>query len=79
MTPTSATLASAWTTSSTCASASAPHLGIARCYALLGRFKEAREYLRNAPVSRETIRNLADDPDFAEMSAHPKYGDVFET
>ncbi|MCP3916111.1 MAG: tetratricopeptide repeat protein [bacterium] len=45
----------------------APFIGIARCYALMGRYKDAAEYLNNAPVSMVTLRELARDPDFAGM------------
>lgn len=54
-----------------------PFLGLARCYALLGRFREAVDYLDTAPVSRQTLRELADDPDFAEMRADPRYIGAF--
>ncbi len=54
-----------------------PFLGIARCNALLGDYKEAAEYLEKAPVSAKTLRELAADPDFAAMAANPKYSKVF--
>jgi tetratricopeptide (TPR) repeat protein len=47
---------------------------MARCYALKGEFENARKRLG-------TYRNLsafADDPDFAEMKANPKYAALFE-
>jgi tetratricopeptide (TPR) repeat protein len=55
------------------AGAPAPYIGIARCYARLGRFKDAAKYLDDAAVSFVTLRELADHPDFREMRAHKKW------
>lgn len=51
---------------------SAPFLGLARCYALQGKFKEAADYLDRAPISIATLNELAEDPDFAEMRSDKK-------
>ena len=51
----------------------APYLGLAHCYARLGRFKDAAKYLDDAPVSIVTLRQLADHPDFRAMSVHKKW------
>lgn len=51
----------------------APYLGLAHCYACLGRFKDAAKYLDDAPVSIVTLRKLAEHPDFREMSEHKKW------
>ncbi len=58
------------------ARASTPYIGLARSLTLLGKFKEAREYLELAPISLTTLHELAEDPDFADLRAS-KYGDVF--
>jgi len=44
-----------------------PLLGLARCFALQGKFKDAATYLERAPISVATLHELATDPDFAEM------------
>ncbi|HIF40943.1 MAG TPA: tetratricopeptide repeat protein [Planctomycetes bacterium] len=49
------------------ASKGGAHLGIARSYARLKRYSDAEEYLRAAPVSMTTLRDLAKDPAFEEM------------
>lgn len=51
----------------------APYLGLAHCYACLGRFKDAAKYLDDAPVSIVTLRQLADHPDFEEMREHKRW------
>jgi len=51
---------------------------IARCYACLGRFKDAEEALEDAPeMSLGRLHALAKDADFAEMVAHPRYRGAF--
>jgi len=55
-----------------------PYIGLARCYALMGDFKDASEWLGKAPVSLATLRELVSDPDFAEMARDPKHKSVFE-
>jgi HEAT repeat protein len=52
-------------------------IGIARCYAVLGDLKSAAESLEVAPLSLKTLHELAKDPDFVALAAHPKYGKVF--
>lgn len=51
-----------------------PFVGLARCYALQRRFKDAAEYLNLAPIDIEELRRLASDPDFVELREDPKYG-----
>ena len=54
-----------------------PYLGLARCYALQGKFREAAEYLDRAPISVKTLHELAEDPDFAEMVADKRGRESF--
>ncbi|MFT5050305.1 MAG: hypothetical protein ACI8QZ_001706 [Chlamydiales bacterium] len=42
-------------------------VGLARCFALQGKFRDAANYLERAPISVATLHELATDPDFAEM------------
>lgn len=53
-----------------------PWLGLARCYARQKRFKDAADVLDDAPVSLTTLRELAEDPAFAEM-LDSKYARAF--
>ncbi len=53
------------------------YVGLARCCARLGKLKDAHEWLDDAPLSIVMLRDLAKEPVFAEMVAHPKYGKVF--
>lgn len=53
------------------------YLGLARCYALEKKYKDAQQWLQRAPISRKQLAELADDPDFREMAAHSKYGKTF--
>ena len=54
------------------------HIGLARCYALVGKLREAAQTLRGAPITAAEVKALADDPDFAELRASSRYGDVFD-
>ncbi len=60
---------------------STPHpdlfIGTARCYAMLGKFKEAVEWIEKAPLGLDDLAKLASDPAFAKLAAHSKYGGVF--
>lgn len=53
-----------------------PYVGLARSLAQLGKFKEAAEYLNEAPLSLSALQALAKDPDFAEMVT-TKYRESF--
>ncbi|MDP6988590.1 MAG: hypothetical protein QF903_03845 [Planctomycetota bacterium] len=54
------------------------YLGIARCYARMGKLKDAAKWIKDAPVSYMQLRALAEEPAFAELAAHPRYReDVF--
>jgi tetratricopeptide (TPR) repeat protein len=53
------------------------YLGLARCYALEKKYKDAQQWLQRAPISRKQLAELANDPDFREMAAHSKYGKTF--
>lgn len=44
-----------------------PFIGLARCYARMGKFKDAKEYLSVGPLSISRLQELAEDPAFAEM------------
>jgi tetratricopeptide (TPR) repeat protein len=53
------------------------YIGLARCHARRGRLKEASDWLRKAPIQIAQLKLLANDPDFAKVKEHPKYGEVF--
>ncbi len=53
------------------------YLGLARCYALTNKYRDAQEWLQRAPISRKQLASLANDPDFVEMASHSRYGEVF--
>ncbi|MCE9595734.1 MAG: hypothetical protein K8S98_16210 [Planctomycetes bacterium] len=53
------------------------YVGLARSYAMLGRLKEASEWLERAPITFDELKALADDPAFAKLRDHAKYGAVF--
>ncbi len=57
-------------------STAAPFIGLARSLAQLGKYKEASEYLDNAPIPQSALLELADDPDFAGLRSS-KHADVF--
>ncbi|MEO6711235.1 MAG: tetratricopeptide repeat protein [Planctomycetota bacterium] len=52
------------------------YIGLAKCAALQGHFKEAKEKLESAPIQLSQLKALASDPDFAKLRAS-KFGDVF--
>lgn len=49
-------------------------VAMARCFALLGKFEEAKKRLSDY----KSLRVFADDPDFQGMKADPKYKTLFE-
>lgn len=53
------------------------HLQIARCNALTGKLKDAKEWIEKAPITLGQRRALAKDPAFAELYANPRYREVF--
>lgn len=53
------------------------YVGMARSNCQLGKLKDAYEWLDKAPISIVRLRELATEPVFAELLAHPKYGGVF--
>jgi tetratricopeptide (TPR) repeat protein len=53
------------------------HIGLARCYALSGKLREAAQTLVDAPMTAAEVAALGDDPDFAELRASSRYGDIF--
>jgi tetratricopeptide (TPR) repeat protein len=53
------------------------YVGLARSYAMLGRMKEASEWLERAPITFDELKSLAEDPAFAKLREHTKYGAVF--
>ena len=52
------------------------YVGLAKCAALQGHFKEAATWLQQAPIQLAQLKAYANDPDFAKLRAS-KYGDVF--
>jgi tetratricopeptide (TPR) repeat protein len=53
------------------------YLGLARAYARRGRLRDAAEWLRKAPISIKELRELSEDPDFAELRASRYSKDAF--
>jgi len=53
------------------------YIGLARAHARRGRLRDAAEWLRKAPISIKELRELADDPDFAELRASRYSKDAF--
>jgi HEAT repeat protein len=49
-------------------------VGLARAYALDKRLKDAAATLEKAGLTPDELRKLGQDPDFAELAAHPKWG-----
>jgi tetratricopeptide (TPR) repeat protein len=49
------------------------YVGVARCFARMGKLKDAAKWLEGAPLSYMQRRALAEDPVFAELAAHPRY------
>jgi hypothetical protein len=54
-----------------------PYVGIARTLARLKKFREARSYLSQGPISVAELQALGTDRDFLEMR-ESRYGDVFQ-
>ena len=52
------------------------HLGLARCCALEKKYKDAEKWLKNGMSSSQILSHV-DDPAFAQMREHAKYGEVF--
>jgi hypothetical protein len=53
-------------------------IDLARAHALDGNLREAQKALQNSPLTSGEIRELRDDPAFAEMVAHSRYSKLFE-
>ena len=53
------------------------YIGLARCHALLGKPKDAAEWLEKGGLSIVQLRQLARDPDFAEVVEDRKLRKVF--
>lgn len=53
------------------------YVGAAKCYAMLGRLKDAAEWLERAPITLDELKSLASNPVFAKLREHSKYGAVF--
>ncbi|HJO26588.1 MAG: hypothetical protein CMK00_06785 [Planctomycetes bacterium] len=51
---------------------------LSRCYCKLGKLKDASKWLSDASISLKRLRQLGDDPDFAELRADRRYGQVLE-
>ncbi|MCC6407998.1 MAG: tetratricopeptide repeat protein [Planctomycetes bacterium] len=54
-------------------------VGLAKSYAMLGKLKDAADWLERAPITIEELKALAGDPAFAKLREHSKYGGVFGT
>jgi hypothetical protein len=52
-------------------------VGLARSYMQLDKLKDAAAALEDAPLSILKLRKLAEEPVFAKLVKHPKYGKVF--
>jgi tetratricopeptide (TPR) repeat protein len=54
------------------------YVGLARSYTHKGKYKDAAEWLRKAPISMAELANLAEDPEFGPLR-ESRYGkDVFK-
>ena len=53
------------------------YVGQARCWAQLGKFKDAAQALEKAPISIKQRGELALEPAFAKMAKDPKYKSLF--
>jgi tetratricopeptide (TPR) repeat protein len=53
------------------------YIGLAKSYAMLGKLKESSDWLEKAPIGFEELKTLAQDPAFAKLKEHPKYGSIF--
>ena len=51
--------------------------GLARCYSLMGKLKDAAKWLGEGGLSLARLHQLAKDPEFAELAADEKYNRVF--
>jgi HEAT repeats len=54
-----------------------PFVGLARCYARIRKFKDAKDHLDASPLSIARRRELSQDPAFAEMASISKYRSTF--
>jgi tetratricopeptide (TPR) repeat protein len=53
------------------------YMGLARCYAMTNKLREAKSTIEKAPLSAKQLAALKRDPAFAKMVDDPKYKDVF--
>lgn len=53
------------------------YIGLARCYAMTNKLKEAGTTLERAPLTAKQLVALRRDPAFAKLVEHPKYKDLF--
>jgi tetratricopeptide (TPR) repeat protein len=54
------------------------YIGLARCYAQMGKLKEAAQQIEKAPISMKRLAELAREPVFAKL-LESKYKTVFKT
>lgn len=54
------------------------HEAMARSYALMGKVREASQWLEKSSLSTDRRRELSKDPDFKEVAEHSRYGKVFD-
>ena len=50
---------------------------LARAYVRDGKLRNASEALEEGLLPRSSLRELVNDPDFAPLVEHPKYGKPF--
>ena len=53
------------------------YVGLARCYARMGKLKDAAKTIESAPLTAEQLAGLKDDPAFAKLVEDPKYREIF--
>ena len=53
------------------------YVALARCYARLGKLKEAVQYLESSRADRDELAALAEEPVFRELAESEKYGEIF--
>jgi HEAT repeat protein len=54
-------------------------IGLARAYALDGKEKQSHDALQDAKLPPSVLSTLAEDPDFASIADHARYGRIFES
>ncbi|MCY2960198.1 MAG: tetratricopeptide repeat protein [Planctomycetota bacterium] len=54
------------------------YVGLAKCYARWGKLKEAAQTLEKAPLTRQQLADLKNEPAFAKLLENAKFRELFE-